>query len=146
MKHTNSDPLAVFNQLYKEFDDIYHQYAKRHGISSAALWLLYSLYEGGSYTQREFCSEWHYPPQTINSALKNLEKQGFLTLDAIAGNQKNKQIVLTKRGQDVVEQVIAPLISAERGAFSELRPEEREMLLSLTGNYIALLQSKVNEI
>lgn len=146
MKHTNPDPLAEFNQLSKEFDEIYHQYAKRHGISSASLWLLYSLYEGGSYTQREFCSEWHYPPQTINSALKNLEKQGFLTLDAIAGNQKNKQIVLTKRGQDVVEQVIAPLIAAERDAFQALTGEEQSILLSLTGKYIALLQSKVSEI
>ncbi len=43
--------LAAFNQIYKEMDEIYHSYARRHGISDAALWLLYSLCEGGADTQ-----------------------------------------------------------------------------------------------
>ena len=69
------DPLATFNQLYKEMDEIYHQYARGHGISDTALWLLYSLYLSDvPYTQREICSEWHYPPQTLNSALKTLDR------------------------------------------------------------------------
>ena len=29
--------LAAFNQIYKEMDEIYHSYARRHGISDAAL-------------------------------------------------------------------------------------------------------------
>ena len=40
-----TDPLAVFNQVYKEMDEIYHLYAKQHGISDTALWLMYSLYQ-----------------------------------------------------------------------------------------------------
>ena len=79
MENMIIDQLAVFNQLYKEMDEIYHLYAKKQGISDTALWLLYSLYEkDATYTQRELCSAWHYPPQTINSALKNLEKQEFI--------------------------------------------------------------------
>lgn len=138
-------PLAVFNQLYKELDDIYHQYAKEHGISTTALWLMYSLYEEGeAYTQREFCQAWHYPPQTINSALKNLEKQGFLALEPASGNQKNKLIVLTQKGRELVQQVISPLIAAETDAFQELTEEERDHMLSLTRKYIELLRSRVN--
>lgn len=68
--------LAVFNQIYKEMDETYHLYAKQHGLSDANLWLLYSLYESEALTQKEICSVWHYSPQTINSALKNLEKKG----------------------------------------------------------------------
>ena len=87
MENMTSDPLALFNQLYKEMDEIYHQYAKRQGISDTALWLLYSLYEDGAgYTQRELCSAWHYPPQTINSALKNLVNQGYIQLKPVEGN------------------------------------------------------------
>lgn len=86
-----TEALAVFNQLYKEVDEIYHQYAKNHGISDTALWLLYSLYENsGTYTQRDVCADWHYPPQTINSALKSLEKQGVIVLEAVSGNQKTR--------------------------------------------------------
>lgn len=80
--------LAVFNQIYKEMDETYHLYAKQHGLSDANLWLLYSLYESEALTQKEICSVWHYSPQTINSALKNLEKQG---LPGTGGNPRKQK-------------------------------------------------------
>ena len=140
-------PLALFNQLYKQMDETYHSYAKKLVISATALWLLYSLYESsGSYTQRELCSLWHYPPQTVNSVLKGLEKQGILYLAPIPGNQKNKQIVLTEKGKAFTENRIAPLVSAEQKAFQGLTGTEREALLALTRKYAGLLQAEINKI
>lgn len=147
MENTVSDPLAVFNQLYKEMDAIYHLYAKRFGISDTAFWLLYSLYEGNTaYTQRELCSTWHYPPQTINSALKSLEKQEVIALKPVSGNQKNKQIVLTEKGEKIAERVVAPLVVAEQRTFKSLKEKERKALLSLTQKYADLLQTEINRI
>lgn len=139
-----TDPLAVFNQVYKEMDEIYHLYAKQHRISDTALWLMYSLYQSETaYTQREFCSDWHYPPQTINSALKNFEKQGIIELQSIPDNQKNKLIVLTQKGKDWAENIISPLILAERRSFQGMKKEEREALLVLSKKYVDLLRSEI---
>lgn len=144
MENMTSDPLALFNQLYKEMDEIYHQYAKRQGISDTALWLLYSLYEDGAgYTQRELCSAWHYPPQTINSALKSLVNQGYIRLKPVEGNQKNKRIVLTEAGNEMMQEIISPLIRAEKRTFQRLEKSERDALLSLTHKYVSLLKSEV---
>ena len=144
MEHMTNDPLALFNQLYKEMDEIYHQYAKRRGISDTALWLLYSLYEDGAgYTQRELCSAWHYPPQTINSALKSLVNQGYIQLKPVEGNQKNKRIVLTEAGNEMMQEIISPLIRAEKRTFQRLEKSERDALLSLTHKYVSLLKSEV---
>ena len=144
MENMTSDPLALFNQTYKEMDEIYHQYAKRQGISDTALWLLYSLYEDGAgYTQRELCSAWHYPPQTINSALKNLVNQGYIQLKPVEGNQKNKRIVLTEAGNEMMQEIISPLIRAEKRTFQRLEKSERDALLSLTHKYVSLLKSEV---
>ena len=144
MENMTSDPLALFNQLYKEMDEIYHQYAKRQGISDTALWLLYSLYEDGAgYTQRELCSAWHYPPQTINSALKNLVNQGYIQLKPVEGNQKNKRIALTETGKELMREVIFPLIQAEKRTFQRLEKSERDTLLSLTHKYVSLLKGEV---
>ncbi len=141
------DPLAMFNRLYREMDEIYHVYAKRRGISDTAFWLFYSLYgEQISYTQRELCAAWHYPPQTINSALKSLEKQGLIALEPIPGNQKNKQIVLTADGRALAEQVISPLILAELQAFQAMPESQRTLLLELTQNYVQRLQAAVQNI
>ena len=144
MENMTSDPLALFNHLYKEMDEIYHQYAKRQGISDTALWLLYSLYEDGAgYTQRELCSAWHYPPQTINSALKSLVNQGYIRLKPVEGNQKNKRIALTETGKELMREVIFPLIQAEKRTFQRLEKSERDTLLSLTHKYVSLLKSEV---
>ena len=139
--------LAAFNQLYKEIDQIYHESAKSKNISDAALWLLYSLYESNvPYTQREFCALWHCPPQTINSALKNLEKQGLIQLDPISGNKKDKLVVLTEKGTELTQRVITVLVLAEQRAIRGLAKEERDQLLSLTRKYVELLQTEVNKI
>ncbi len=146
--HANlADPLAEFNRLYKKMDEVYHQYAKRLGMSDMALWLLYSLYESGiPCTQRDFCAAWHYPPQTVNSALNNLEKQQIIERKAIPGNRKNKQIVLTEKGRCYMERTIFPLMDAEQQAFLKMDETERTQLLSLTRKYAELLDREVGEI
>ena len=57
--------LAAFNKIHKRMNVLYHSYAKKAGLSDAAFWLLYSLYEyGRPCTQKELCEEWFYAPQT----------------------------------------------------------------------------------
>lgn len=141
------DPLAEFNRLYKKMDEVYHHYAKGLGLSDMALWLLYSLYEsGGPCTQRAFCAAWHYPPQTVNSALKKLEAEGLIERRPMPGNRKNKQIALTQRGEAYMESTIAPLVRAEQHAFRGMDGPEQAQLLSLTRKYSELLEAQVRKI
>ena len=126
-----TDQLAAFNRLYKEMDEIYHIYAKKQGVSDAALWLMYSLYErDAGYTQRELCSAWHYPPQTVNSSLKNLEKQGLIALTAIPGNKKNKLVVLTEKGKEMTQRIISALVLAEQKSLQGLKRSEQVVIFN----------------
>mgnify|MGYP000710228885 FL=1 len=147
MKDPIAAQLAAFNQLYKEMDEIYHVYAKEQGISDTVFWILYSLYENNSsYIQKELCSEWHYPPQTVNSALKSLEKQGIISLEAVPGNKKNKLVSLTEHGLTLTQRVIARLTDAERNAILSMTADERRTLLSLTEKYTEFLRRHVRRI
>lgn len=147
MKDSIAAQLAAFNQLYKEMNEIYHAYAKEQGISDTVLWILYSLYENNSsYIQKELCSEWHFPPQTINSALKTLEKQGIISLHTTPGNKKNKLVSLTKDGRALTQKVIARLTAAEQNAILSMKADERGALLSLTEKYTELLRAEVSRI
>ena len=147
MKDPIAAQLAAFNQLYKEMDEIYHVYAKEQGISDTVFWILYSLYENNSsYIQKELCSEWHYPPQTVNSALKSLEKQGIISLEAVPGNKKNKRVSLTEHGLTHTQRVVARLTDAERNAILSMTADERRTLLSLTEKYTEFLRRHVRRI
>lgn len=148
MENTTADQLEKLNLIYKEMDEIYHAYAKERHISDTNLWLLYFLYENDStpHTQKEMCSLWHYPPQTINSALKNLEKQGIITFKPVPGNKKNKLVILTEKGYELTQKNIACLADAEQAAFLNMKEEEQHALLTLSEKYVELLRKEVSRI
>ena len=136
--------IIQFNRLYRELDEIYHKYAKEHGLSDSALWILYSLVESNTrMTQKDMCRLWHRPPQTINSALKRLEAQGMLRLIPAADSQKTKEIVLTDSGRDLVSRIILPVFQAETKALRCMSIEERTLLLSMTAKYVDHLKEEI---
>lgn len=147
MERNAADFPSFFIRFCNEIDEIYHLYAKKHNLPNMAFWILYALYENdASYTQKQLCDEWHCTPQTVNSALKNLEKQGIITLKSSEENQKNKWISLTDSGKEMAQQVISPLVLAEQQTLQQFAEKERTALLSLAEKYIQLLQSQVKEI
>lgn len=139
--------LKAFNQVNKEMDIVYHSYAKNCGLSDMAFWILYSMSESDDcFTQRDFCKDWYFSPQTVNSALKYLEKRDIIHLESVPGNKKNKWIKLTQNGEKFVENVISPLIKAECESFEALSKEECGILLSATQKYIYALKDKLNAL
>ena len=135
------DTIAVsFNQLYLKVEELYHGYAKRHGLSDSMLWLLYSLQmHRDQPTQKRLSDEWHTSPQTMNYSLKSLEKKGYVALEALPGGRHDKIIVVTTRGKSLIGDVITPLMQRERRAFHALGEDEQVQLLALTERLVSLL-------
>lgn len=139
--------LKMYNQICKETDIVYHTYAKRCGLSDMAYWILYSIAESDEYfTQRDFCNDWFFSPQTVNSALKDLEKRDIIFLDAVSGNKKNKLIKPTENGKKFIEKFILPVIKTECESFETLSEEECELMLSTTKKYVSILSKKISAL
>ncbi len=147
MKVSTVFVMAAFNRLHKRMDVLYHDYAKSVGLSDAAFWLLYSLYEYGEpCTQKDLCTVWFFAPQTINSALKKLEKKGFISLEQAPESRKNKQVILTEEGEALVNKKVVPLVKAEQRSFERLTESERNQLLKITQRHIEVLEEEINRI
>ncbi len=141
------DLQIQYNRSYKELDIIYHRYAASCGLSDSAFWLLYYIADQSTkYTQREICADWSVSPQTINTALKQLEQKQIVTLKAVGTNRKNKVISLTSKGIKLVSKTIQPVLEAEQNAFASLKESEQKQLLKLTQKQIALLRESMNQI
>lgn len=136
--------LIRFNQIYKEMDIIYHNYAKSLGLSDTAFWIFYCMSEHDcSFTQRELCRDWSFAPQTLNSSLKDMEKKGFIKLEPVPKNKRNKLILLTPEGERMVKEGILPLMKAECDSFSVLSDGECELMLSFTEKYTNTLKESI---
>lgn len=84
------------------------------------------------------------PKQTVNSAIRKLEQEGYLTLSN--GKGHSKHILLTESGHTLLKETIFPIVEAENEAFTELSFEECNLLLKLHSKYTTALREKFSKL
>ena len=138
--------LLKFNTIFKENDDIYHRMADQFGLSDSAFWILYTLRESAiPITQKQLCESIYMSKQTINSALKSLERNGFITL-ATGKDRRRKFLVLTDSGQELTSQTVDRVIEQEQLAIASMGQESMEQFLSLFRTYTNALKQQFQTI
>ena len=138
--------LKQYNDITKENDELYRGAAKKFGLSECAFWILYYLRaEYGEPKQSEICSSFHQPKQSIHSALKKLEAEGYIALTA-GGNRRSKGILLTLKGKRLCEETVDYIIEAEKDALGSLSGEEHEEFMKLYSKYTEQFKLNIRAI
>lgn len=137
---------VLLDKFDKELDDIYHDYALRHNLSDAVLWILYVLHgtEDG-VTQTDICNGWFFSRQTINTALKGLARQDVIKLESIPGNRKSKYVILTPQGREMAQRIVAPLKQAENQVFASFSDADNRLFVEMAGKRCSLLREFLDE-
>ena len=131
--------LSKLNNILKENDEIYRNVAKNSGLPDCAFWILYTLRDVGNITtQSEICSAIYLPKQTVNSAMKKLENDGYIQL-LNTNDRRSKQVSLTPKGLTLAETTVDKVIAREIKALSGMTPDEKETFLRLFRKYTDLL-------
>ena len=141
-----SQRLVEYNGLIKEHEDLYRKIAKRFGLSECTFWLLYSLREAhnAALTQSELCYTLCQPKQTINSALKKMEHDGYIQL--VSGeDRRRKQIQLTEKGEVLAKETVDKVIVLENLTFDTFTAEEQQLFLRLFQKYTDNLKNHLSE-
>ena len=102
-----------------EWDAVYEEYAKSVGLSYTGLIVLYEIYEIENCTQKKLGEYCFIPKQTVNAVVTSFYKKGWITLEEMPQDRRNKTIHLT-----------------EKKAMEQLSESERETLMSLTKKYV----------
>lgn len=135
--------ILAYNQLLKECDTVYHTAAASSGVSDCAFWIMYALQDTEHVcTQSEIGDNAYMPRQTVNSALKKLERDGYLTLQRIEG-RVSKTIHLTAQGHNFVQRYIAPVMAAEERACALFSDEERKDFLMTFRSLVDRLREEI---
>lgn len=144
MNDTLKHKWEMLNRLYKMQDDIYHNYAAKKGISDTVFWILYALYTSQeTYSQNDLCSVWFFPKQTVNSAIMNLRKEGYVVLNQTEGSKNRKTVELTQTGHLYCERIVQPLVDAEKAALDYFSEEEQKSYFQLFEKHIASLKNEL---
>ena len=138
MKIERNKKSMEFDRFLKELNEKYSELASVIGFSEIGFVILYALVElGNGCLQKDIVNQYYLNKQTINSAVKSLEKNGYIYLEK--GHGRNMHIYLTALGEKFAKEKIIPGIKAEDRVFERMTEEEGEMFLELKRKYNEIL-------
>ena len=145
MREYTTKEMKRFNYLVGETGAVYHESYLKLGMSDSEGQILYAICNHGDSCQLgEICRLSGLSKQTVNSALRRLEGEGTVYLEASDG--RRKRVCLTEQGKALVQRTIVRLIEIENGILDSWPREELELYLELTGKYLAALREKIREL
>lgn len=134
------------NRIYKKNCAVYYKLASHYGLTETMLDILYFVRENEDCgTQAQLCNNLYLRKQTVNSALKKLEKEGYIYLAKDGENRKNKTIHFTEKGEELVRNTVDHVFEVEKKAFERLTAEEKERVLYYGLKQIQVLEEVTNE-
>ena len=143
MQYISRD-LRRYNHLLQETDAVYHEMAQHWGLPDSVRGVLYTLCDtGGRCSVREVCRLGGMSKQTVNSALRRMEREGLIYLEA-AG--RGKDVCLTEAGEGLACRTALRVIQAENQVFAAWPQADVEQYLALTRRFQEALGEKAKEI
>ena len=136
-----SKEMKRYNHLLSEIDSAYHEMSLKLGVSDSAMMVLYTICTNGDRCllhEISRCSG--VSKQTINSAVRNLERDGIVYLEP--ANAKSKMVYLTEKGKRLASGTALRMIEAENEIFASWPKEDVDKYLELTEQFLISFKEK----
>ncbi|MGN0907689.1 MAG: MarR family winged helix-turn-helix transcriptional regulator [Bullifex sp.] len=144
MKYSHPE-LRRINHLIAELDWIYHQAALKFSLSDSEFAILYTICcEGDGLGITELVRLCGMPKQTMNSALRKMEKEGLITLTDTDG--RKKAVHLTEKGTERSKATVVRLIEIENGILTSWGVARSEHYTEETREYNRLMKEGIEKL
>lgn len=134
-----------YTYLSGEINALYHEAAVKMGISDSVQNILYVICEkGDSCLQSEISKLTGISRQTINSAIRKLEKEGIVNITQ--GTGRNTVVSLTEKGKKFAHEKVEPLFDIENRIWNDWTEAEQRQYLLLTQKYRDALEKYMKKM
>lgn len=104
-----------------KIDELYERVQRKAGAKGNTVWVLYALDDEKPHSQKQIYEEWLIPKTTLNTIVKELERDGYVRLEIIPGQRREMNIYLTEAGKKYARQVLDSFYQAEEEAFRQIK-------------------------
>ena len=133
------------NYLHSEINNVFHEMSQQMGLSDSVSCILYTICNfGDSCLLTDIINMTGIPKQTVNSALRKMEGDGYLQLETT--QTRRKKVVLTEAGKLLAQKTAEQMIWMENEIYASWTEEERQLHLALTQRYLDQLKEKAKEL
>ena len=132
------------NHLISELNSVYHNAALKLGLSDSSMQVIYTICDfGDSCLLSDICYLTRLSKQTINSALRRLERDGWIRLEP--ETSKSKRVFLTESGKSLADKTALRMMDAENAVFASWTSEDVNRYFELTQRFIRLIKEKIKD-
>ena len=121
----------------------YEDYAKSVGLSYTSLSILNAIYDLPDCTQKQLCQVCFLPKQTVNTVVKELQRQGYVRLEA-GKDQKEKRIFFTDSGLAYAQERLGPLFELEDRALEAIGSQAAQAVVTGQLAFTAAFEREVH--
>lgn len=109
-----------FWEVWGRSDALYNRWAAAHGVNNYRLFVLYVLDNHPGATQKAISDHAGLPKQTVNTVIRALRTEGYVTLSLASGDRREKNAALTTAGQAYARELLEPLYALEDAVFARM--------------------------
>ena len=131
------EQIRQYCSYLHEWNASYEDYARSVGLSYTSLNILSALYGMENCTQKMLCESCFLPKQTVNTTITAFYKKGWVRLEELPEDRRNKTIHFTPEGQAAADEIMQRVRESELKSMGALSESERLVLLSVTKRYVA---------
>lgn len=138
--------IRAYDACLHEWNASYEEYAKSVGLSYTSLCILSAIEERENSTQKFLCERCFLPKQTVNAVVTAFYKKGWVRLEELPEDRRNKTIHFTEEGKAAADRILKPIRDIGYQSMQNLTAEEREILLCITRRYVSGCTQAVKEL
>ena len=133
------EQINKYYSVWQEFNYVYEDWAKAHGVSVNSLLVLSAIHEGmEDCTQKKISQRWRIPKQTVNSVLKDFERKELVELFPMKEDERNILIQFTEKGENYADAIISKLRKVELFVSEEMGTRRMEQLNENMAMFVTL--------
>ena len=133
------------NHVQGEIEAAYHDAALKFSLADSTQFILYTICcLGDNCPLNEIVRMTGISKQTINSAIRNMERQDLIRL--VSATPKTKNVVFTEKGEALAEETVLRLMQAEDEIFAAWSDEDVQKYLELNERFLKDLRDKIDQL
>lgn len=145
MERNVKNEILRNNKQFSKMNALYHRLSQKFGIANSESEILYYLVSSEKDVPiQEIIYFTCSPKQTVNSALRNMEKKEWIKLKKI--DSKSKLVCLTEKGKKQAEITVEKILAIEEQIFLSFKQEKVEEYLYFTKEFTDKLEDKLMEL
>lgn len=136
MKHLYHEQVLAIGSYFGQLNELYSQWAKRHGLTYNKVAIFYTLHYQEWATQSQVCREWGISKQTLSTICKEMEREGYISYDVPLADKREKLMRLTPKGRDVIGPHMNELETIESKSLDTIGTHRFESMLDTMHQFL----------